>query len=161
MNTRLRSAMLLAMTLVVGIVIGAAGSREIARLWLPGGPPPENSPDNRANGRDSGREDPAASPFVVRMERAIEPRDSAQQAVVRAILVRTAQSNRSVIQTTNQTLRALVDSMRVELAPLLDEAQRARLDEETRRLAPVGPRRGPPDGRGRPGRPPRGGEPPR
>ncbi|CAN5882264.1 hypothetical protein BH11GEM2_BH11GEM2_28870 [soil metagenome] len=85
----------------------------------------------------------------------IEPSDSVQEARVRAIVERTAAHNRTMIQALNQSLRASVDSMRVELAPLLSATQRDRLDRAVQQLPPVrGP--GAPGGRS----PGRGGPPP-
>jgi len=86
----------------------------------------------------------------------IEPRDATQEAQVRAIVERTAIRNRAIIQDLNRSLRASVESMRAELAPMLSDDQRDRLQRATNQLPPVrGP--GPPGDRGGP---PPGGLPP-
>jgi hypothetical protein len=96
------------------------------------------------------------------MEETIQPRDSAQAEAIRPILARTAERNRQIIGGVNTTLKASIDSMKLELAPLLDEEQRARLDVVTRALPPLrgpggpGPFGPPPGGR----RPPPFGPPP-
>lgn len=144
MNMSRTAALLLLATLVVGIALGALGAGAL-RPRLERGPPP---PPPGAGPRGGG--------FAEHMMSVIQPTDSAQAAGVRAVVERTAARNRSIIQELNGSLKATVDSMRAELAPMLTADQRDRLDRAVREMPAV---RGPggPGGRGR-GGPPR--EPP-
>ena len=137
MNVATKSALLLGATLALGVVIGlvGAGTLERQRRERLGG-----------LGRPRG--------FARHIEEAIQPRDAAQAAQVRAIIERAAERNQRMIRGANDALRRSVDSLTSELQPLLDEPQRRRLAEATRGLPPLG---GPPGGRGgRPGPPPFG-----
>jgi uncharacterized membrane protein len=93
--------------------------------------------------------------FVAHLEAVIEPRDEAQRAAIRPILEATGAGNREIIGSANTELRAALDSMRTLLAPLLDEAQRRRLERMGQLPDPFRPP--PRDGRGPP---PRDGQPP-
>ena len=145
MNPRLQSTLLLAGTLAVGVVLGAAGSEQVARVWRPTVVRPDGLPNREPRGVG------APSGFVAKMEEAIAPRDEAQRRAVRTILEATAARNRAQIDDVNASLKARVDSTRMALAPLLDAAQSARLAEAMRSLQPIGPQ-----GRGRGGPPPMG-----
>jgi hypothetical protein len=142
-NVSRSAALLLLATLIVGAALGVLGAGALRpRLERRNPPPP----------RQGG---PPAGGFAEHMMSVIEPSDSVQEARVRAIVERTAAHNRTMIQALNQSLRASVDSMRVELAPLLSATQRGRLDRAVQQLPPVrGP--GAPGGRspGRGDRPP-------
>ena len=134
--------MLLA-TLVIGVALGALGAGAIRPRLERGGPPPP-----RAGGPSP---DGGLTEHVMRV---IEPSDSAQATKVRAVVERTAARNRELIQELNGSLKASIDSMRAELAPMLTTDQRERLARAVRQLPAVrGP--GAPGGRG-----PRGGGPP-
>lgn len=164
MNARLQSTLLLVATLAVGVVMGAAGSEQVARLWRPRAPIPAGLPSPRGVRLGGG-----AGGFVTKMEDAIAPRDDAQRQAVRRILEETSARNRREIEAVNASLKARVDSTREALAPLLDAEQAERLAEAMRSLQPIGPRgRGEgmgPAGQGPAGRrggpPPIGGPPPR
>ena len=145
MNPRLQSTLLLAGTLAVGVVLGAAASEQVARLWRPGVAPLDGAPNRGPRGPG------APGGFVAKMEEAIAPRDEAQRRAVRSILEATAARNRAQIDAVNAALKARVDSTRIALAPLLDAAQAERLDQAMRTLQPIGPR-----GRGEGGPPPMG-----
>ena len=145
MNPRLQSTLLLAATLAVGVVLGAAASEQVARLWRPSVAPLDGPPKGRP--RDVG----APGGFVAKMMEAIAPRDEAQRRAVRSILEATAARNRAQIDAVNASLKARVDSTRIALAPLLDAAQAERLSEAMHTLPPIGPR-----GRGEGGPPPMG-----
>ena len=144
MNPRLQSTLLLAFTLAVGVVLGAAGSQQVTRLWrLSVEKPYDPSGPKMRRGLPGG--------FVEKMEEAIAPRDEAQRRAVRGILEATASRNRAEIDAVNAALKARVDSTRIALEPLLDAAQAERLAEAMRGLQPIGPR-----GRGQGGPPPIG-----
>jgi hypothetical protein len=155
MTTATKSALLLAATLAVGVLLGLLGASSLERTRRrPPGPPAEGGG------------------LVRHMLEVIQPRDSAQRAAIEPVLERAAARNRDVIRGVNERMRASIDSMRAELLPILDEDQRGRLDEAARRLPPIraggggppfGRRGGGPPGRGGPddGPPPmRGGPPP-
>ena len=144
MNPRLQSTLLLAATLAVGVVLGAAASEQVARHWRPSVAPLDGPPNRGPRGGAPGG-------FVVKMMEAIAPRDEAQRRAVRSILEATASRNRAEIEAVNASLKARVDSTRIALAPLLDAAQAERLSEAMRSLQPIGPR-----GRGDGGPPPMG-----
>ena len=81
------------------------------------------------------------------MEQTIQPRDAAQRAAVLPILEATDRRNRTAVEASRAVMRANLDSMVATLAPLLDERQRGRLVELTRRLGDPGrhrPEEGPP-----------------
>ena len=137
MNVATKSAILLAATLAFGVVLGLVGAGALERAR--NGPPPGG---------------PRPPGFANHMEEAIQPRDSSQAAQIRPIIARAAERNRAMISNANVALRQSVDSMKAELLPLLDDAQRDRLDRATRALPPIGL----PGGRGGRGRggPPEG-----
>ncbi|MEO7179881.1 MAG: hypothetical protein ABI141_03525 [Gemmatimonadaceae bacterium] len=157
MNVSRSAALLLLATLAIGILLGALGAGAL-RPRLERRPPfagPPGSPGMRGQGRPGGR-----FGFAEHMVEVIAPRDSAQSAAVRVIIERTAAHNRALIEQLNGSLRASVDSMRSELAPILDAGQRDRLERATNQLPPVrGP--GAPGRRGGPGGPRPDGPPPR
>lgn len=151
MNVTRSAALLLAVTLVLGVLLGVLGAGALRPRLERAGPPPMGPPPPR--GRPGG--------FAEHMEEVIAPRDSAQRLAVRVVIERTAARNRSLIEQLNRTLRASVDSMRIELGPVLSDDQRERLGQAVARLPAVGgpggagPRRPPGDGA-----PPGGGAPP-
>ena len=144
MNVTRSAASLLIATLVIGIALGVLGAGAL-RPRFEGGPPPMGPPGPRGGGRPGG--------FAEHMLEVIAPSDTAQAAAVRVVVERTAVRNRALIEQLNLSLRASVDSMRRDLAPLLAADQRDRLERATNQLPPVrGP--GAPGPRGRPGGPP-------
>jgi hypothetical protein len=143
MNVSRSAGLLLLATLAVGVALGALGAGALRpRLERINPPPP----------RQGG---PPAGGFAEHIMSVIDPSDSAQESKVRAVVERTAARNRSSIEGLNQSLRASVDSMRVELTPMLTADQRERLDRAVRALPPVrGPGGAGPRGPGRGGPPP-------
>ncbi|HEX3928928.1 MAG TPA: hypothetical protein VHW65_13105 [Gemmatimonadales bacterium] len=131
-----RAAVILLITLLLGIGLGAVGTGALAR---------QRAAAVQQLRRPQG--------FVAHLDDVIGPRDDAQRAALAPVLEATAERNDDIIATANSQLRAALDSMRARLVPLLDRAQRARLDAMDR--APFGP---PPAGRR--GEPPPGGGPP-
>ncbi len=136
--------MLLSM-LVLGVVLGAAGMDVVQRNTAPyEQPPPAPGPDARPPG------------FVAHMERTIMPRDSVQRAAIRPILEATDGSNRATVDASQRAMSQHLDSMSIQLAPLLDSAQLDRLNQLIRTLDRPRPHGGRPP-RPDAGRPPRGG----
>ncbi len=116
MTGRVKSTLVLLGTLVLGVALGALGAGAVAQ--------------HRA---EQIRELREREGFVAHMERLIAPRDSAQRAAIRPILEETARNNAAIFQDAHTRLGARMDTMRQRLAPLLDAAQRARLEELARR----------------------------
>jgi hypothetical protein len=89
----------------------------------------------------------------------IEPHSDAQRDSIRPILETAARQNGEVMRSANDRLKAALDSMRLALSPMLDQAQRDRLSHEIDRMPPLGPggrgrgRGGPPGEFGRGGPP--------
>lgn len=128
MNTSTTSALLLAGTLAAGLVLGAAGAGALAR---------QRRVELGTLGRPPG--------FARHVEDVLQPRDSAQRARLQPVIERAAARNQRIIRDANVSLRQSIDSLRAELGPLLDDAQRDRLARMTSTMPPFGP------GRPRPG----------
>ena len=142
MNVSRTAAVALLATLITGMVIGVLGVGALGRHLMRLDPPRYRPPA-------------PAGAFQEHMLRVIEPKDSIQEAKVRVVLERAADRNRALIQRLNVSLRASVDSMRTEIAPLLTADQRERLERATNRLPPVREPGGPgPRGPGMGGPPP-------
>ena len=116
MKTHTKSILVIVASLLIGMLIGALGHgafrghqfRRMVRLRTQGG-------------------------FVSRIEAVIQP-EPAQQEAVRGILSTHA---RQVDEARSQffaELHAETDSMKARLAPILTDEQKARLDEEFKRL---------------------------
>ncbi|MDB4878449.1 MAG: hypothetical protein JWM41_4895 [Gemmatimonadetes bacterium] len=137
MTANTKSIVLLAATLVVGFALGLFADSTLVR--------------RRRDRIGQLRRPPG---FVAHMERVIEPRNDAQRDSIRPLLEHVAQQNGQAIRDANVRLRAVLDSMRVSLAPMLDSAQRGRLATELDRMPepfrPGGPGRGGRGGRGGP-----------
>lgn len=141
MSVGAKSAVLLAVTLALGVLIGLAGAGSLER---------------QRRGQLGGLGRPLG--FAAHMEEVISPRDGAQGDRVRPIIARAAERNQRLIREANESLRRSIDSMKTELDPLLDESQRRHLDDATRGFPGLGPMgRG---GRGGRGGPPSFGPPP-
>lgn len=152
MKLETKSSVILIATLLLGVAIGLIGQGALQRAMHD-----PRGPRNGERARPSG--------FVARMESVLQLRVD-QRATVRPLLESSADQNQRVIDDAHGRLRAQLDTLRATLAPLLDEAQRAQLADEARRLPD--PFRPPPREGGRPpgdgrGLPPddRGGPPPR
>jgi uncharacterized membrane protein len=148
MTTQFKSLVLLAATLVVGFTLGLFADATLVR--------------GRRAQVGALRRPPG---FVAHMEDVIQPHSDAQRDSIRPLLEQAAQRNGIIMHDANDHLRAALDSMRVALAPILDQSQRDRLAREVGRIPPFGPggRRGGPPSFGRGGPPPdgrRGGPPP-
>ena len=131
MTPRSRSYLLLGITLLVGMVLGALLVGAVGQLRA-----------GRAEGM-RGRDG-----FVRDIQRMIRPRDAAQRAELRPIIEATAERNVQIMDNFNDQMRAALAELVTELEPHLDEEQMARL----RRFADRPPGPGGPEGPGR--RPP-------
>lgn len=119
------AALALVATLVIGMVLGVLGLGAATRYVTR--PDQNRLPPVPA----------AAGGFQQHMLRVIEPSDSTQEGKVRVVVERAANRNRALIQALNVALKASVDTMRTELAPLLTTDQRERLDRAATRLPPI------------------------
>jgi hypothetical protein len=68
------------------------------------------------------------SPFTTRIENAVHPHSGGQRDSLDVVLNRLLVDNTTALQATIQRNRAHTDSLRVVLSPMLDSAQRTRLD---------------------------------
>lgn len=94
--------------------------------------------------------------FVRHMESIIQPR-AEQRATIMPLLETTGARNQQIIDRAQIALRSTLETMRVQLEPMLDADQRKRMEAMGRLPDPFRPPRGggPPGGG-----PPRGGPPP-
>ena len=144
MTNQIKSLILLAATLVVGFALGLFADASLVR--------------GRRERLTEIRRPPG---FVAHMESVIEPHSDAQRDSIRPILESTARQNGDVMRSANDRLKAALDTMRLSLSPMLDQAQRDRLSREIDRMPPLGPGGrgrgrgggGPPGGFGRGGPP--------
>ncbi|MEO7998846.1 MAG: hypothetical protein ABI852_15455 [Gemmatimonadaceae bacterium] len=157
MRQQIKAGLWIAATFAVGAAFGMVLNGALSK------PPVAGRPPARAEG------EPRPMSFVDEMERVIQPRDQAQRDQLRAYLEKTDNANRAIVDGARASMSAALDSLRVAVAPMLDDAQRQRLAEfggpPKGEGVPGMGRRGPPGlggGRGR-GRGPdgRGGPPPR
>ena len=125
MRIETKSAVILLFTFLLGGLIGVLAAGAVAQTRA----------SRVAEMRERG--------FAMQLEQLIEPRDEAQREAIHAILAAAAERNRETMEGARQQIRSSLEEMREELEPLLDENQRAKLDEAAKRF-----RRGPP------GRPP-------
>lgn len=138
MSNQIKSLILLAATLVVGFSLGLFADASLVR--------------GRRDRITNLRRPPG---FVAHMESVIQPHSDAQRDSIRPILESAARQNGEVMRSANDRLKATLDTMRLSLSPMLDQAQRDRLSHEIDRMPPLGPGGGPGGrGRGRAGPPP-------
>ena len=132
-----KSVLLLLATLVLGMVLGslltgAVNQRRLERL----------------------AEMRSARGMAFFLENAVEPESAEQREAIRAVLDDAAPRIAAAMQESRDRMRALTDSVRAELDPLLTPEQRERLDDRMRigrGRVPFGPpgARGPDDDRHR------------
>lgn len=135
MSNSVRAWLLLVVTLCLGIAIGVLGAGAM---------------QGRRALRVSDMRRPGG--FIENVQEVIQPVSDSQWNLIRPIVEATAQENASRRRMHDSTMRSSLESLKAQLAPLLNDAQRDRLA----RFAP--PRRdGPPDGPRR-RRPPRDGD---
>ncbi|GIV61965.1 MAG: hypothetical protein KatS3mg044_0831 [Rhodothermaceae bacterium] len=151
MKARTRSALILVVTLLVGVALGALGASALYNHRLE---------KLRELGRPAG--------FSMHLERVIEPVDEAQRQQIRDVLEDAGRRLSTLRRAHQAEYRAVIDSTRAALDSLLTPAQKERLErwlERDRRMfrrrpapgmgpppghrferAPAGPPEGPPDG---------------
>lgn len=117
-----RSSIILLVTLLLGIAIGALGAGAVAQRRS------EHLQELRLRGM-----------FVDHMERIIQPRDEEQWEAIRPILEETGRRNFAIMDSTHSRLEAEMERMRERLAPHLDEAQRERVEAAARFRGIFGP----------------------
>ena len=117
-----RSSLILLVTLLLGIAIGALGAGAVAQRRS------EHIRELRMRGM-----------FVDHMEQIIRPRDQAQWEAIRPIVEETGRHNYAIMDSTHGRLEAEMERMRELLAPHLDEAQRERVEAAARFRDTFGP----------------------
>jgi uncharacterized membrane protein len=122
MTLQTKSALLLGGALVTGVLLGAL----IVGAFV----------SQRVNRLDALREPTHLTRF---MEDAIEPTSPAQRDSIRTVLRYRARQTAAILQDTRRDLRAVQDSLRADLRPLLSDEQLSRLRERMR-MGPPGPR---------------------
>jgi len=122
MTSQTKSALLLGGALVTGVLLGAL----IVGAFV----------TQRVDRLDALREPTRLARF---MEDAVAPTSSAQRDSIRAVLRYRARQASAILQTTRRDLRAVQDSLRADLKPLLSEEQLERLRERMR-MGPPRPR---------------------
>jgi hypothetical protein len=141
MKIETKSAAILLATLAMGVVLGMLAQGMLMR-----------ERDRRVA---EIRTEPG---FVSLVEEVIQPRTE-QVAGIRAVLEASARSYDSVVAASREDVRVVLDSMKVRLAPILDDRQRERLSRmanvpDPNRRPPRPGERPPGQGRPRDGRPP-------
>jgi hypothetical protein len=143
MKIETKSAAILLVTLVLGVVLGMLAQGTLMRQ------------------RDQRVAEIRTEPgFVSLVEEVIQPRPE-QEDAVRALLEESARSYESVVTSSREQVRLVLDSMKTRLAPLLDDRQRERLSRmssvpDPNRRPPRPGERPPGQGRPRDDRPPEG-----
>lgn len=117
-----RSSIILLVTLLLGIAIGALGAGAVAQRRS------EHIRELRMRGM-----------FVDHMEQIIGPRDEAQWEAIRPIVEESGRHNYAIMDSTHGRLEAEMERMRERLAPHLDEAQRERVEAVARFHDTFGP----------------------
>lgn len=128
MTTRVKSALLLGVTLLIGVVLGSVLNAFLA--------------DRRLERFGMFRSEQG---FVRHLEDVIEPTDDAQRQAIEAILTRTASRMRRHMDSAQAQGRLILDSTRAELSDILTPEQIERVDDLMRMRME---RHGPGGGRG-------------
>ena len=149
MKTRILAGVLLILTLLIGVLIGALGHRAIVHDMMRSGPMMRTfrSMPGRLPPGGGLSDDPGFGPEMIarRLEHLIDL-EGAQRDSVLAILSAHFEQFSTVNLRHRQEAMTLMDSLRLELEPLLSEEQMRRLDEHLKRRHLLsGRRRRPPD----------------
>lgn len=124
MRIETKSAVILSVTLLLGILIGLLTAGAIA----------QKRQSQIAELREHG--------IAIHIERIVEPRDDAQREAIRAVLEDIGQRNFAVMRGARAQIRENLEELRKRLDPLLDDEQRERLESAADRF-PRGPGFGP------------------
>ena len=146
MSNGVRAWLLLIVTLALGIAIGVLGAGAL---------------QERRFARVSDMRRPGG--FVEHVRSVIQPSSAEQWAAIKPIVEASAQANSARRRQHDSTMRASLDSLKAQLNPLLDPAQRERFARFAPDRGGRPPRGGPGRGAGpdrERGRPPIGGPPP-
>jgi hypothetical protein len=111
MKTGTKGTLILVATFAIGIVVGALLEATLARDRI-----------ERLRGFRGARQ------FAPRIEQILQPRDEEQARAIREVLDRAAERNAEIFRRARDDMQSLIDSLRAELEPLLDEQQLQRLD---------------------------------
>lgn len=130
MNTGTKSALLLFSTLLIGVALGSLLTGAINQRRL------ERLAEMRSE-----------RGMAFFLEEVVRPENSEQSEAIRAVLEEAAPQFAAAMRESREKMRALTDSVRSELDPLLTEEQRSRLDERMR-IGRGGSPFGPPGARG-------------
>jgi Spy/CpxP family protein refolding chaperone len=127
MNARTKSAVLLGLALLLGIVLGALASGTVFQRRI----------STIAEMRTS-------RGMAFMLEEVVQPESDAQRAAFRAAVDEMAPAYAEVFETTGEALRALNDSVIARVRPILTPEQTERLEEHLamRRSGRLRPRRG-------------------
>jgi hypothetical protein len=127
MSPKTRAVLAIAVTLCIGILIGALGHG----AYL-------SSQDTRM------RSVPPSRFFVADLERTIEPDEKQREAVLKILKTRSEQIS-AIMERHLQEVGAIIDSTETDLAPLLHKEQQQRLRERLQRGRMERPRMMPPE----------------
>jgi hypothetical protein len=123
MNLKLKSSLIIIMTLIIGMVLGGL----IVDTFLK---------KDRIRDRIAHLRKPEG--FVQRFEQIIEP-DSAQREIIRDILKAHFDRVEKTSVHFREQMRVLNDSLRMELEPILTEQQKEKLRRRLHRFPPMRP----------------------
>ena len=116
MKPRARSVLLLSITLVIGMVLGAL----IQTRFF----------DGRMKRMHNMRTEEG---FVASYIDTIQPASAEQEAAVRGIVAAAAKDVTALVQGNRETIHQRMEAMRAQLYPLLDDDQRQRVEQRARR----------------------------
>ena len=148
MSVKIKSALILLITLAIGVGLGVQGDRMMMKQKI----------------RERTRRPPDSRLFMRIFDRIIEPTES-QREQIRQIIEKHTKRLAKIDSTTRLQFAEELDSLRKDLDPILTEEQRKRIKEHTERIERFGKRRGrmphppgkhfpPPDGMMHDGGPP-------
>jgi uncharacterized membrane protein len=116
MRIETKSAVILLLTLLLGVLIGVLAAGAVAQKRM----------SRIAELRERG--------IAMHVEGIVEPIDDAQREAIRAVLEEIGQRNRVVMTEAHQQIRGNFEELREQLDPLLDDEQRQRLEAAAERF---------------------------
>lgn len=115
---RKKAVLFLSLTLILGILIGSMIPGAVGRMRY------RNNAHDRGGREDQGRH----HRFTGMIIRVVKP-DSEQIKLIRPITEATASRVQELEKISNERMEQLMDSMRIQLQPILKEEQMKRLDD--------------------------------